>query len=51
VFTDLSQKHLVQGVPKVVLNDITDLTGAVNETTFMEKLREADHALIDSMFG
>lgn len=51
VFTDLSQKHLVQGVPKVVLNDITDMTGAVNETTFMEKLREADHALIDSMFG
>jgi len=51
VFTDLSQKHLVQGVPKVILNDIADITGAVNETTFMEKLREADHALIDSMFG
>jgi len=51
VFTDLSQRHLVQGVPKVVLNDIADITGAVNETTFMEKLREADHALIDSMFG
>jgi len=51
VFTDLSQRHLVQGVPKVVLNDITDMTGAVNETTFMEKLRDADHALIDSMFG
>ena len=51
VFTALSQKHLVQGVPKVVLNDIVDMTGAVNETTFMEKLREADHALIDSMFG
>jgi alkyl hydroperoxide reductase subunit AhpF len=51
VFTDLSQKHLVQGVPKVVLNDITDMTGAVNETTFIEKLRDADHALIDSMFG
>jgi len=51
VFTDLSQKHLVQGVPKVVLNDIMDMTGAVNETTFMEKLRDADHALIDSMFG
>lgn len=51
VFTDLSQRHLVQGVPKVVLNDITDITGAVNETTFMEKLRDADHALIDSMYG
>ena len=51
VFTELSQKHLVQGVPKVVLNDIMDMTGAVNETTFMEKLRDADHALIDSMFG
>lgn len=51
IFTDMSQKHLVQGVPKVILNDITDMTGAVNETTFMEKLREADHALIDSMFG
>jgi alkyl hydroperoxide reductase subunit AhpF len=51
VFTEMSQKHLVQGVPKVVLNDISDITGAVNETTFMEKLRDADHALIDSMFG
>ena len=51
VFTELSQKHLVQGVPKVLLNDITDITGAVNESTFIEKLREADHALIDSMFG
>ena len=51
VFTELSQKHLVQGVPKVILNDISDITGAVNETTFMEKLRDADHALIDSMYG
>lgn len=51
VFVQLSEKHLVQGVPKVVLNDIVDMTGAVNESAFMEKLREADHALIDSMFG
>jgi alkyl hydroperoxide reductase subunit AhpF len=51
VFTELSQKHLVQGVPKVLLNDITDITGAMNESVFIEKLREADHALIDSMFG
>jgi alkyl hydroperoxide reductase subunit AhpF len=51
VFTELSQKHLVQGVPKVLLNDITDITGAMNESVFIEKLRDADHALIDSMFG
>jgi alkyl hydroperoxide reductase subunit AhpF len=51
IFTELSQKHLVQGVPKVLLNDITDITGAMNESVFIEKLREADHALIDSMFG
>jgi alkyl hydroperoxide reductase subunit AhpF len=51
IFTELSQKHLVQGVPKVLLNDITDITGAMNESVFIEKLREANHALIDSMFG
>ena len=51
IFVEWSQKHLVAGVPKVVLNDNTDITGAVSEEEFMEKLREADHALIDNIYG
>lgn len=51
MFTDWSQKHLVMGVPKVVLNDITDITGAVSEEQFVEKLRDADYALIDNIYG
>jgi len=50
VFTDLAVRHSVTGVPKVVLNDTVDLTGAVQEVQFFEKLREADHALLDSMY-
>lgn len=51
VFTDLALRHSVMGVPKVILNDSVDITGAVQEAEFFEKLREADHALIDSMYG
>lgn len=50
-FVEWSQKHLVMGVPKVVLNDNTDITGAVNEEQFLEKLRDADHALIDNIYA
>lgn len=51
VFTDLAVRHSVMGVPKIVLNDSTDVTGAVQEVQFFEKLREADLALLDSMYA
>ena len=51
VFQELSIRHSVMGVPKVVLNDNTDITGAVDEVSFFEKLRDADQALLDSMYG
>jgi len=51
IFTDWAQRHLVMGVPKVILNDNTDITGAVSEEQFIEKLRDADHALIDNIYG
>jgi glutaredoxin-like protein len=51
VFQELSMRHSVMGVPKIVLNDNTDITGAVDEVAFFEKLRDSDLALLDSMFG
>ena len=51
IFTDLAQRHSVQGVPKIILNDSMDITGAIMEAEFFEKLRDADHSLVDSMFG
>lgn len=51
VFPDLAARHSVAGVPKVVLNDSVDITGAVDESAFFEKLRDADIAKLDSMFG
>jgi len=51
MFPDLALKHSVMGVPKVILNDNTDLTGAVEETAFFAKLKDADIALLDSIYG
>lgn len=51
VFLDLAARHSVMGVPKVILNDSMDITGAMDEGVFFEKLRDADHALLDSMYG
>jgi glutaredoxin-like protein len=51
VFLDLAVRHTVMGVPKIILNDNTDITGAVDEIPFLEKLRDADHALLDSIYG
>ncbi len=51
MFPDLATRHAVMGVPKVVLNDNLDITGAMGETEFFEKLRDSDHALLDSMYG
>lgn len=48
---DLAQRHSVLGVPKIILNDSMDITGAIMETEFFEKLRDADHSLVDSMYG
>ncbi|MEM2892472.1 MAG: thioredoxin family protein [Thermoplasmata archaeon] len=51
MFPDLALKHSVMGVPKVILNDNTDLTGAMEEAVFFAKLKEADIALLDSIYG
>jgi glutaredoxin-like protein len=51
IFPDLAARHSVLGVPKIVLNDNLDITGAVTDVEFFEKLRDSDHALIDSMYG
>jgi len=51
MFPDLAARHSVMGVPKIVLNDNLDITGAVTDVEFFEKLRDSDHALIDSMYG
>jgi len=50
-FLELAARHSVMGVPKMVLNDTMDITGAVDEVDFFEKLHEADIAILDSMFG
>jgi len=51
MFPDLAARHSVMGVPKIILNDNLDITGAVTDVEFFEKLRESDHSLIDSMYG
>ena len=51
MFPDLATRHAVMGVPKVILNDNLDITGAMDEAEFFEKLRDSDHALLDSMYG
>ncbi len=51
VFPDLATRHSVMGVPKIILNDNLDITGAVTDVEFFEKLRESDHSLVDSMYG
>lgn len=51
MFPDLALKHSVMGVPKVILNDNTDLTGAMEEAMFFAKLKDADIALLDSIYG
>jgi len=51
MFPDLATRHAVMGVPKVILNDNLDITGAIGEVEFFDKLRDSDHALLDSMYG
>jgi len=51
LFPDLAARHSVMGVPKIILNDNLDITGAMVEADFFEKLRDSDHSLIDSMYG
>ena len=51
LFVDLAQRHSVMGVPKIILNDNTDITGAIQETDFFQKLKDSDVALIDSIYG
>ncbi|HEX9907296.1 MAG TPA: thioredoxin family protein [Thermoplasmata archaeon] len=51
VFLDLAARHSVMGVPKIILNDNTDITGAIQEAEFFQKLKDSDISQIDSMFG
>lgn len=51
MFPDLAARHSVMGVPKIVLNDNLDITGAVTDVEFFEKLRDSDHSLVDSMYA
>jgi glutaredoxin-like protein len=51
MFPDIATHHAVMGVPKIVLNDNLDITGAITDVEFFDKLRDSDHALLDSMFG
>lgn len=51
MFPDLATHHAVMGVPKIVLNDNLDITGAITDVEFFEKLSDSDHALLDSMYG
>lgn len=51
LFPDLAARHSVMGVPKIILNDNMDITGAMAEADFFERLRDSDHSLIDSMYG
>jgi glutaredoxin-like protein len=51
MFPDIATHHAVMGVPKIVLNDNLDITGAITDVEFFDKLRESDHALLDSMYG
>jgi hypothetical protein len=51
MFTDLATRHSVMGVPKIILNDNLDITGAITDVEFFDKLRDSDHALIDSIYG
>ena len=51
MFPDMATRHAVMGVPKIVLNDNLDITGAITDVEFFDKLRDSDHALLDSMYG
>jgi len=51
LFPDLASRHSVMGVPKIILNDNTDITGAIQEAEFFGKLKDSDISQIDSMFG
>ncbi|MGQ9588081.1 MAG: thioredoxin family protein [Thermoplasmata archaeon] len=51
VFADLAARHSVMGTPKMILNDNLDITGAVQEVEFFERLKDSDISLIDSMYG
>ena len=40
-FPQLAQAYNVMGVPKTVINDRVQFTGAIPESTFMERVLEA----------
>lgn len=40
-FPELSRRYAVSGVPKVIINDKVEFTGAVPEAKFLEAIQEA----------
>jgi predicted DsbA family dithiol-disulfide isomerase len=40
-FPDLSRRYAVSGVPKVIINDKVEFTGAVPEPTFVAAIQQA----------
>jgi len=40
-FADLAQRYVIRGVPKTVINDSVEFTGAVPEEQFLEHLKRA----------
>jgi predicted DsbA family dithiol-disulfide isomerase len=40
-FPELSQHYGVSGVPKVIINDRLEFTGAIPESAFVEAIRQA----------
>jgi predicted DsbA family dithiol-disulfide isomerase len=40
-FPDLSRRYGVSGVPKVIINDTVEFTGAVPEPTFVAAIQQA----------
>ncbi|MBE0518181.1 MAG: thioredoxin family protein [Thermoplasmata archaeon] len=50
MFQDLALRHSVMGVPKMILNNNTDVTGVVDEVDFFKRLRDADMSLLGGMY-
>lgn len=40
-FPDLSQYYAVSGVPKVIINDRLEFTGAIPELSFVDAIQQA----------
>lgn len=50
MFLDLATRHSVTGVPKTIINDSMDITGIVDDVVFFDRIRDADVAVLDSIY-